>query len=173
MAKIHITPDEQAAEGWAPIPSTGGVYFASDKGRIRKGQSILACFYDSKGYRWVALFLGSGRSARAIHRLVSEAFRGPCPPGMQVNHRDGAKTNNRLPNLEYVTPRQNREHALKHGLAPVGDECGYSRLTADNVRVVRDMLARGVTQTAVAAAFGVATVTIGNIARGKSWRFHA
>lgn len=172
MAEIYITPDEQIAEEWIPIPSTGGVYCASNMGRVRKGQRVLTCFYDSKGYRWVALFLGSGRTARAIHRLVSEAFHGPCPEGLQVNHKDGVKTNNRLSNLEYVTPSRNREHALEHGLAPTGDECSYSKLSSENVRVARGMLARGVTQTAVAAAFGVTAATIGNIERGKTWRFH-
>lgn len=45
-----------------------------------------------------------------------EAFVGPSD--LQVNHKDADKTNNRLENLEYVTPKQNWQHAWGLGLIP-------------------------------------------------------
>ena len=44
-----------------------------------------------------------------LHRLVALAFLGPPsdPRAWQVHHRDGNPSNNRLENLEYVTPSDN------------------------------------------------------------------
>eukprot|EP00930_Biecheleria_cincta_P096238 TRINITY_DN8810_c1_g1_i1.p1 TRINITY_DN8810_c1_g1~~TRINITY_DN8810_c1_g1_i1.p1 ORF type:complete len:395 (-),score=19.50 TRINITY_DN8810_c1_g1_i1:404-1588(-) len=48
-----------------------------------------------------------------IHRLVAATYLGapPTPRHTQVNHKDGDRGNNRLDNLEYVTPSQNRRHS--------------------------------------------------------------
>ena len=48
-----------------------------------------------------------------VHRLVAFAFLGPPPTDLawQVNHLDGNPSNNRLENLEYVTPSQNILHS--------------------------------------------------------------
>jgi hypothetical protein len=45
------------------------------------------------------------------HRVVWLYAHGPIAPGHVINHRDGNKRNNRIENLEAVTPRQNAMHA--------------------------------------------------------------
>ena len=35
-----------------------------------------------------------------IHRLVWEEFNGVIPKGLQINHKDGNKSNNHIDNLE-------------------------------------------------------------------------
>jgi hypothetical protein len=45
-----------------------------------------------------------------IHRLVASAFIGTISPGWQINHRNFSKTDNRLQNLEIVTPYENHQH---------------------------------------------------------------
>lgn len=45
------------------------------------------------------------------HRVVWIAAHGHIPAGYQLNHRNRARADNRLSNLEAVTPSQNRAHA--------------------------------------------------------------
>ena len=54
---------------------------------------------------------GVTRKAQA-HRLVFMCYNGDIPEGLQINHRDGVKHNNRVENLELMTPSQQMIHAV-------------------------------------------------------------
>lgn len=56
-----------------------------------------------------------------VHRLVARAFPDicPCVQGADVvNHKNGQKTDNRAENLEWLTARENSQHAVNLGLMP-------------------------------------------------------
>lgn len=55
-----------------------------------------------------------------VHRLLCATFKGGFKDGMVVNHIDGDKGNNELDNLEWVTVKENIEHAGRIGLT---DKC--------------------------------------------------
>lgn len=62
------------------------------------------------GYQRVSLVDNEGkRKWYFVHRIVWEAVTSsPIPKGMQINHRNEIKTDNRFfENLELVTPKQN------------------------------------------------------------------
>ena len=45
------------------------------------------------------------------HHAVLYAWVGPCPKGFECDHLNGITTDNRLENLEWVTPEENRRRA--------------------------------------------------------------
>lgn len=57
------------------------------------------------------------RYRKKVHRLLLQTFK-PVDnhDQMFVNHIDSNKQNNKLSNLEWVTPKENSEHAVKNGL---------------------------------------------------------
>lgn len=74
------------------------------------------------GYEAVNLIdLCNRRKTYNVHRLVAETFLGKIPTNMQVNHINGNKFDNRLENLEIVTPSENSLHAFRTGLAKPTD----------------------------------------------------
>lgn len=66
-----------------------------------------------KGYLLVNLMTPQRRISIGVHTLIARAFVSGYKPGLQVNHIDGDKTNNNASNLEWVTPKQNMQHAIK------------------------------------------------------------
>jgi hypothetical protein len=66
----------------------------------------------SHGYQVVTI---NGKT-KYVHRLIAEEHI-PNPLNKpQVNHKNGIKTDNRIENLEWVTIKENFEHARKNGL---------------------------------------------------------
>lgn len=62
---------------------------------------------------------GESQQTSALHRLMALTFLPtPAPEKTVVNHIDGNVQNNSIENLEWVTPRENCEHAGRIGLSP-------------------------------------------------------
>ena len=103
-------------EAWLPatypgrtIPFSGLVVGTSGRVRFVSNSRARATFgyCGADGYHRVYT---SGRSL-LVHRLVAATFLGqPVSLGMQVNHKDSDRGNNRVSNLEFVTPSQNMLH---------------------------------------------------------------
>jgi hypothetical protein len=54
-----------------------------------------------------------GKYARvAVHRVMWEAFIGPIPEGLEINHKNLNRADNRLENLELLSHRENIQHAI-------------------------------------------------------------
>jgi hypothetical protein len=128
------------------------------------------------GYVRYALCRENERRDLFAHRLAWEAFNGPIPDNLQINHKNGIKHDNRLANLEIVTSSENNTHRFRVlGVKPTkapnpGSKNGRAKLTEADIPKIRRMLASGMTQTAIAKKFGVDQTQISLIALGKSWR---
>lgn len=105
-------------EEWKIIPGYGGVYEASNLGRIRslKTGNILTPYVNCKGYCRATLCVNGKCYNVSFHRVVITSFL-PNPENMpQINHKNGIKTDNRLCNLEWCSSSYNLKHAFRIGL---------------------------------------------------------
>lgn len=67
----------------------------------------------ANGYLQVGLLLPDGkRKYELVHRVVARVYIGEPEEGMQVNHLNGVKHDNRVENLEWCTGKENKRHAL-------------------------------------------------------------
>lgn len=171
-------------EQWAEVPGYEGIYEISNQGNLRRLFRRKGARDDKvrpgirRGYWGVTLTNYEGVHKHYLaHRLLWAAFKGPIPNGMQINHKNGIKTDNRLSNLELCTPSENTRHAydvLGHQRAVPphvpGEKNGRAILTEKQVGEIRSLYATGeVSQQTLANRFGVDQTMISSIVRRKSW----
>lgn len=104
-------------ERWRRVIGFGKFYLVSNHGNVwsRRSRKFLSLIETSGGYYQVNLYAKGKMKCKLVHRLVALAFIGEEPPGHQVNHKDGRRQNNKITNLEFVTPAQNVAHAKARG----------------------------------------------------------
>lgn len=170
-------------ENWKPVIGYETHYEVSDAGNVRRivgGTSakpghVLKPGTMTVGYLFVVLCMHGVPKAHSIHRLVAAAFIGPCPDGYQVNHKDGARQNNKLANLEYVTRSQNIRHGLKNlprkHTSLRGTLVPNAKLDETKVRAIKKRLAAGESQKSIADSYGVVRPVIWGIAKGRGWKW--
>jgi len=178
-------------ERWKPAPGLRGFYEVSNIGRVRRAVAIgknrrnakigkiRKLQPDKNGYLTVLACLGSRKDVKLakVHRLVVGAFIGEIPEGMQVNHKNGVKYDNRVENLEIVTPSQNTQHAfdvlgrkVRITNPPKGEAHHHSRFTESNIREMRSLYASGITQVEIAERFQTRQNKISEIVLRKAWK---
>jgi hypothetical protein len=169
---------EMTDEEWLPVREFPDHYEVSSLGRVRNVGTYHRSFTGKikkpniarNGYPMYMLSFKSRYHMRLAHRLVADAFLGPIPEGMQVNHKDGNKANCRLDNLEIVTNGENRAHSYRVlGVKP-NRACGLrnrnATLTFDQVQEIRAKHSTGgCTFKALANEYETTGATIARIVR--------
>jgi len=178
---------------WRAIPGCFG-YAASRSGKIlsiktgivRKSSPVRSASRPNDRHRRVSLFVGGRHKTFALHRLIARTFIGPPPTAKhQVNHKNGRADDNRARNLEWVTPKENGEHAARLRLVASGERhgthtkpetrCfgskhGRSKLTEADILEIRRRGANGESQAVLAAAFSVTQASVSMILTRRTWR---
>jgi hypothetical protein len=158
------------------VDELGNIYGLKD--------NILKPATDGSGYLRVGLRIDNKLQTKKVHRLVATAFI-PNPENKpQVNHINCIKTDNRVENLEWVTPKENTAHAIKNGrfyfsdnlsaknnIPKRGELNGMSKLTQVQVDEIRSLFKpRIVTRKILSEKYNVSEHCIKDIISKKSWK---
>lgn len=120
----------------------------NEKGIIRRHKSTFSKYdrckkdriFDEDGYFYYTEFSMLGQyygfyiqnRTYLVHRIVAEVFV-PNPQNKSyVNHKDGNKLNNCASNLEWVTLKENSQHAVETGLIKTGKDSHMYGRTGKN-----------------------------------------
>lgn len=140
------------------------------KGKVGDAWYPAAVFANKNGY-WRTILRRDGKDHwLMVHRLVLDAFVGPCPDGMMACHNNGDPSDNRLPNLRWGTMKENQEDRIAHGTSNRGERHGCSKLTTSKVVAIRDKRACGESIRSLAKEYGLDKSTVSCIVSRKLWR---
>lgn len=132
-------------EIWKDIIGYEGLYQVSNLGRVRsldriipkvtrwgtftehhhKGR-VLKQHFDGLGHYLIVILRKDNEShTEQVHRLVGKAFLSCDDYSIEINHKDGCRTNNTVSNLEWCDRSYNLKHALNIGL--IESQCKIRR----------------------------------------------
>lgn len=114
------------AERWVPVKGYEGLYEVSDRGRMKslprkdargalRKERLLKPYVMKHGHHQTGLTKDGVTKYHLIHRLVLEAFVGPCPEGMEACHGEGGPSDNRVENIRWDTRSENMKDVARHG----------------------------------------------------------
>lgn len=174
-------------EKWKPVVGLEDCYSISDRGRCARTVTyggkpkwkIIAQRVKRSGYIYFHLCREGERTDPLAHRIVWEAFKGPIPNGLEINHKNSIRSDNRIANLELITRSGNCAYGFRVNGRPSpnnpspGSKNGSAKLKEDDIPKIFEMARKGMYQYEIAAIFGVSQPAIGRILRGRGWKHAA
>lgn len=120
-------------ETWKQVKNYEGIYEVSSYGRVRSVDRYVnsairhntSVFREGKmlkqnkkrnGYLTVDLCKNGTVKTITVHKIVAEAFLEKEDGKTEVNHINCNKADNRVKNLEWCTPKENKDHAKANNL---------------------------------------------------------
>lgn len=151
-------------------------YYVTEDGKIYSDVSkkYLSVRLDKDGYEKVRLIgIDNKRHQYSVHRLILSNFN-PIDnmENLQVNHKDGIKTNNNLSNLEWMTCQENISHAVENKLRnQKGDSNYFHKLNEEEVlEMIKLIQTKQYSNIELGKKFGVHADTVGRIKHKKLWK---
>ncbi len=168
-------------EMWKDIPGYEGEYQASTLGRIKSlertapsknrytGKPFLRTVPERilKPGRFcktghVSVILRRGTNGRPVHQLILKTFIGEAPEGMEVLHKNGDPTDNRLSNLHYGTRTENILDVYRQGGR-------WRKLSIEDVEAIRLGLLCGIAGIELARMYEVSQQVISSIKHRRTF----
>lgn len=148
----------------------GKVYATRGPGGNKLDEPIELKGTDLKGYRIVSIRNGVTKLQCRVHRIVWIAARGVVPSGYVIDHINNNKADNRIENLQILTPADNSRKAKEDGLYKTGEDNKACKISPD----LRDEIAylhkcNDMTIRELAEVYGVSKSRIGQIVKEIGW----
>lgn len=144
-----------------------GIIFAyeSDKKLRERTQYTTA-----GGYKSVTCYTnGCTAKNQFVHRMVLMTWVRLPEVGEECSHVDSVKSNNNVNNLFWCTHSFNLSFRDSNGTGVEGVNNHQSKLTEIEVKEIRTLLSKGLTQKSIAQKYGVHRTIITHINTGRSW----
>lgn len=147
-------------------------YIATSDGKVFNEKTGKYLRPQSNGrYYKVTLSLGNSKQQQfLLHRIIAECFVPNLMKKKEVNHINGDKYDNRIENLEWVTPSENQIHAVKNNLKKHGTDLWNGKFTKEQVLKIIKRKQNGESCRKLGEEFGVNATTISAISRGLRYK---
>ena len=143
----------------------GGGTLSSDWHRLRGTPST------HYGHTKVEVKFNGKRVMRSVHRLILEAFVGPCPPGLEACHGPGGKLDNRIDNLRWDTHKSNIRDKVRDGTQSFGERHHSSKITELQAANVIRLSKTPILRIRITDETGVPYDSVLRIIDGTQWRY--
>lgn len=149
---------------------TGKVFATRGPGGKKLDEPIELKGTDIKGYRVVSIRNGQTKLQCRVHRIIWISQHGIIPDGYCIDHINNNKSDNRISNLQLLTPEQNSHKAHDDGLYKYGLDNKATKIDP----AVKDEIAfvyaiSDLTQRQLAEMYGISKSRIGQIIKEVGW----
>jgi len=159
------------------VTEEGDVYSKKYNPRYNKNCELrkMKLRINKEGYHQINLIINGKPKCFRVHRLIAEVYI-PNPDNLPlVEHKDDIKTNNHVSNLMWSTHNKNMKTAIMNNRikSPKGEKHGYSKLTNEQVKWIRDNYIFRHPEfggVALTKKFGVKNAQISRIVNNKLWK---
>lgn len=151
-------------------PKTGKVYGTRGPGSVPYKTPKELKGTELKGYKVVSIRNGATKLQCRVHRIIWISQNGIIPDGYVIDHINNDKQDNRINNLQLLTPQENSTKAKEDGLYSEGLDNKATKLDPD----MRDDIAylyhhSDLTQRQLADIYGISKSRIGQIIQEVGW----
>lgn len=154
------------------VPIKGSVnYSITDTGRVFRGDKELKKNTRYTGYKFVTLKMEVGERQRfTVHRLVALHFILNPDNKPFVNHKNLIKDDNRVENLEWVTPKENIQHAHDNGAFRYEGVHYHAKYSDELIHKLCSLMQEGRRNKDICALLNVPKYLPEDIRAERTWR---
>lgn len=151
-------------------PTTGKVYGTRGPGGVPYKTPKELTGTEIKGYKVISIRNGATKLQCRVHRIIWISQHGVIPEGYVIDHINNDKADNRIENLQLLTPQENSTKAKEDGLYHEGLDNKATKLDPD----LKDEIAflyqfSDFTQRQLAEVYGISKSRINQIIKEVGW----